>query len=74
MPRIAAAVCAFSLALSMAWRDVVPSADLPLAGLVWFVPSVVRQDVLVASTGRDEWFRSLVLDAPSGEAEDDEPR
>jgi hypothetical protein len=35
-------VCAFSLALSMAWRDVVPSADPPLAGLVWFVPSVVR--------------------------------
>jgi hypothetical protein len=36
-PSITAATCAFSLALSLAWRDVVPSADPPLAGLVWFV-------------------------------------
>jgi hypothetical protein len=43
---ITAGVCAFSLASSMAWRGVVPSADPPLAGLVWFVPDIVRQDVL----------------------------
>jgi len=30
----------------MAWRGVVPSADPLLAGLVWFVPDIVRQDVL----------------------------
>jgi hypothetical protein len=71
---VSAGVCAFSLGLSVTWRDVVLSADTPLAGLVWFVLGVVRRDVLVASAGRDEWLRSLVLDAPSAEAEDEEPR
>jgi hypothetical protein len=54
----------------MARRDVVPSADPPLAGLAWLVPGVVRRDVVVASAGRGEWFGSLVWDAPSADAED----
>jgi hypothetical protein len=49
--------------------------NLPLAGLMWLVLDIVRQDVnLVASAGRGDGFRFLVWDAPSAGAGDGKPR